>query len=71
MGSKTVGRILRMAEIKARTGLSRQSIERKWDADSKYFDATFPAKVKLGARAVGACELALDRWLESRSVVGQ
>lgn len=66
MNSKAVGRILRMPEIVDRTGLSRQSIARKWDAESKYFDPTFPARLKLGARAVGVSEAALIAWCLSR-----
>lgn len=66
--SEVVQRIVRMPEIKARTGLSRQSIERKWNAESKYFDPAFPAKLKLGARAVGVSEAALIAWCESRGL---
>lgn len=60
-----------MPEITVRTGLSRQTIERKWDPQSQYFDAAFPAKLKLGARAVGVCELALESWIASRAGVSE
>lgn len=68
MDKKAVARIARMPEITARTGLSRQTVERKWDSASKYFDASFPARIKLGARAVGVSELALNDWCKSRGL---
>lgn len=52
--------ILRLPDVKSRTGLSRSSI---------YLAAasgTFPRPIKLGARAVGWLETDVDRWLKAR-----
>lgn len=68
MNALAVSRILRMSEITERTGLSRRSIERKWDQGSKYYDETFPAKLKLGESAVGVYEHELARWCRSLGV---
>jgi prophage regulatory protein len=54
-------RILRLPEIKARTGLSRSSIYLK----SKN-DPDFPSLVSIGARAVGMHSDPLDKWIGSR-----
>jgi prophage regulatory protein len=52
--------ILRVAQVKARTGLSRSSIYNFIKA------GRFPQSVLLGARAVGWLDHEVDAWLESR-----
>lgn len=52
--------ILRLPEVKARTGLSRSSIYNAIKA------GTFPAHVSLGARAVGWFSSDIDAWITSR-----
>lgn len=52
--------ILRRKQVEARTGLSRSSI---YDGVKA---GTFPAPVRLGARAVGWIESEVNDWLTSR-----
>ena len=59
-------RILRRPELESRSGLSRSSIYAKLDPNSLYHDPSFPRPVKLGMRAVGWNEKAVNTWLESR-----
>ena len=54
-------RIIRLPEVKARTGVSRSTIYRHIDA------GLFPKPVSLGARAVGWFEGQVDEWIESRA----
>ncbi|MAR56962.1 MAG: AlpA family transcriptional regulator [Rickettsiales bacterium] len=54
-------RIIRLPEVKARTGLSRSTIYRYIDAGA------FPRPVSLGARAIGWFEGQVDEWIESRA----
>lgn len=52
--------ILRLPQVKVRTGLSRSLI---------YLfikEGKFPKQVNLGDRAVGWLESEIDRWIESR-----
>ncbi|MDR8079503.1 AlpA family phage regulatory protein [Burkholderia cenocepacia] len=52
-------RLLRFAEVRARIGLSRSEIYRRIGA------GTFPAGVKLGARAVAWRESAIEDWIRA------
>lgn len=52
--------VLRLAAVKARTGLSRSSIY-KFTAEGG-----FPQPVRLGARCVGWLEAEVDQWLGAR-----
>ena len=54
-------RILRRPEVQTRTGLSRSTLY------AMMAEGRFPRPVKLGKRAVGWPESAIDRWLESRT----
>lgn len=58
-------RIIRLPDVRTRTGLSRSSI---YAAISKN---TFPQPLPLGARAVGWLESEIDAWLESRIALGR
>ncbi len=49
--------ILRLPEVKARTGLSRSSIYLRMANDD------FPRSISLGGRAVGWLEADIERWL--------
>lgn len=53
-------KILRLPEIKARTGLSRSTIYLRVSQKS------FPAPVSLGSRAVGWIESELNDWLDKQ-----
>lgn len=52
-------RLLRFAEVRARIGLSKSEIYRRIGA------GTFPAGVKLGARAVAWRESTVDDWIRA------
>jgi prophage regulatory protein len=51
--------LLRMRQVKARTGLSRSTIYLKIKRGE------FPAQVSLGPRAVGWLGAEVDRWIAS------
>lgn len=53
-------RIIRMAELKTRIGLSRSTIYELIKSGN------FPSSISLGLRAVGWLSSDLDNWLESR-----
>ncbi|MCR1770875.1 MULTISPECIES: helix-turn-helix transcriptional regulator [Burkholderia] len=52
-------RLLRFAEVRSRIGLSKSEIYRRIGA------GTFPAGVKLGARAVAWRESAVEDWIRA------
>ncbi len=51
-------RIIRLPEVKHRTGLSRSSIY------ARIKDGSFPAQVSLGGRGVGWLESSVDGFIE-------
>ena len=53
-------RIIRMADVQARTGLSRSTIY-QWVSDG-----SFPQPIRLGARAVGWIESEVDAWIREQ-----
>lgn len=53
-------RILRLPQVKERTGLGRSSIYLKEN------DGIFPQRVSLGARSVGWLESEIDQWIANR-----
>ena len=55
-----VYKILRLPEIKIRTGLSRSTIY------LRISEGIFPAQVSLGERAVGWLESDVDDWLAAQ-----
>jgi prophage regulatory protein len=57
--------ILRLPQVKLRTGLSRSSI---YNAMKR---AEFPASVSLGARAIGWRASDIDAWIDSRIATGR
>ena len=54
-------RILRRGEVERVTGLSRSTLY------SHMAEGTFPKPIKLGRRAVGWLESAIDAWLAERA----
>ena len=52
--------ILRRKQVEARTGYSRSSLYKRMS------EGTFPAQIKLGARAVGWIESEVTAFIESR-----
>ena len=53
--------ILRLPNVKSRTGLSRSTIYLRVKA------GTFPAPISLGTRAVGWIESEIQQWLEEQT----
>jgi len=58
--------MLRISDVKARTGLSRSTIYSKLDPKSSAYDPTFPKQIKLGVRAVAWLEEEVDTWLQQQ-----
>lgn len=58
--------ILRLPEVRKRTGISRAAVYQKNDPNSPYFDPTFPKPVKLGARSVGWSSEKIQIWIDSK-----
>ena len=52
--------ILRLPQVKARTGLSRSTIYRHMS------EGSFPKPVSLGARAIGWFESEISEWVNKR-----
>ena len=57
---RSAATLLRMTQVKTRTGLSRSSIYLKIKAGE------FPDQVSLGARAVGWLESDIERWIATQ-----
>ena len=57
---KSSATLLRMTQVKARTGLSRSTIYLRIKAGD------FPAQVSLGLRAVGWLEIDIERWIATQ-----
>ncbi len=53
-------RIIRMADVQARTGLARSTIY------VRVADGSFPQPIRLGARAVGWIESEVDAWIREQ-----
>ncbi|HEF4735535.1 AlpA family phage regulatory protein [Burkholderia multivorans] len=58
--------ILRTSAVLKRIGVSRTTLYRWLDRNSKSYDPTFPRPVSLGANSIGWLEAELDQWLEAR-----
>ena len=61
---KKPGRLLRLPAVEERTGFKKSSVYAGVKA------GTFPAPVRLSARAVGWREEDIDRWVSERVTVG-
>lgn len=68
--AKTLHKILRLKQLKEKTGLSGSSVYNKLNPRSKYYDETFPKPIRLGATSisgsVGWIESEIEAWLASR-----
>jgi prophage regulatory protein len=65
-GTNSISKILRLRRLKEKTGISRSSVYNKLNPRSKYYDATFPKPIRLGAASVGWLEADVEAWLVSR-----
>lgn len=61
--------VIRNTGLRTITGLSRSTLSDIQNPKSPRFDPTFPAKVRLGSRAVGWFLEDVLVWLSSRKVV--
>lgn len=61
--------LIRLPEVRKRTGLSRSTIYDKLDTKSPRYDPTFPKQRNLGTGSVGWVESEIDAWLASRQPV--
>ena len=59
-GERVAGRVLRSAQVEARTGLSRRTI------GVRVAEGTFPRPVQLGGDALGWLESDVDGWIRER-----
>jgi prophage regulatory protein len=59
-GVNMINSILRLPEVKSRTGLSRSTIY------LRIKNKCFPSQITLGGRAVGWVEADINQWLEER-----
>ena len=55
-------RILRLPEVKAKTGFGRSTIY------ALMANGEFPRSIRIGARAVGWLESDIDQWIETRRI---
>ena len=55
-------RILRLPEVKSKTGLGRSTIY------VLMANGEFPRSIRIGARAVGWLESDIDQWIETRRI---
>jgi len=53
-------KVLKLKEVKVRTGKSRSSIYQSIK------EGTFPRQITLGPRAVGWLESSIDQWIQTR-----
>lgn len=60
--------IIRMQQLREKTGLSRSTIYARLDPSSSSYDPSFPKQVKLGPAAVGWIEAEVDEWLAGRAM---
>lgn len=58
------GKLIRLPDVEARTGLKKSSVYAGMKA------RTFPAHVRLSARAVAWRESDIDRWISERVTTG-
>jgi len=56
--SRNLERLIRLPEVKSRTGLSTSDLYRRMEA------GTFPRQIKLGAKAVAWIETEVQEWIE-------
>ncbi|MEJ2911867.1 helix-turn-helix transcriptional regulator [Pseudoalteromonas sp. C12FD-1] len=55
-------RILRLPEVKAKTGFGRSTIY------TLMANGEFPSSIRIGARTVGWLESDIDQWIETRCI---
>lgn len=61
----TPPRVLRLAEVKRLTGLSKSTIYAKKNERSRQYDEDFPRPIQLTKRSVGWLSDDIEKWLKS------
>lgn len=62
----TIGQVLKLLPSLKKTGMGRSAFLDRQNPKSRYYDASFPKKIRLGMRSVGWSENELEAWLQSR-----
>lgn len=65
-----IGCVLRLRVVCLRIGISRSTLYTWLDPNSKYYDPTFPRRIRLTGRkggAIGFLESELELWVKSRA----
>ncbi|WP_323016224.1 helix-turn-helix transcriptional regulator [Castellaniella sp.] len=62
-------RIMRLRELKDRTGMSRSTLYSLMNPKSDRYDPTFPRRVQLGARMVGWLEQEVVIWIAQKALI--
>jgi predicted DNA-binding transcriptional regulator AlpA len=60
------GPLLSIKDVIERTGISESMLHERMRPGSKYYDPTFPRKIKLGEKTVRYSEAELNVWLQAR-----
>lgn len=60
------GPLLSIKEVSERTGIRESMLHERMRSESKYYDPTFPRKIKLGEKTVRYSEAELNAWLQAR-----
>ena len=68
MLTSSAKKVIRQPELVQIVGLSRSTLADLQNRNSPRFDETFPAKVRLGKRAVGWFLADIEAWLNGRQV---
>ncbi|OHV00453.1 hypothetical protein BLA34_12360 [Ralstonia solanacearum] len=67
---KRVGKVVRLPEVEALTGLGRSSIYNRMDERSPHYDPTFPRQFPLGqtvGSAVGWDAAEIEAWVAAQT----
>ncbi|MGG1945926.1 AlpA family phage regulatory protein [Trinickia sp. NRRL B-1857] len=60
------GPLLSIKDVSERTGIRESMLHERMRSGSKYYDPTFPRKIKLGEKTVRYSEAELNAWLQAR-----
>ena len=68
--AKADRKVLRIAEVCERTGLSRSGIYDRLNQGSKYYSPEFPQRFKIGLHSVGWDSTEIDLWIAAQKERG-
>jgi prophage regulatory protein len=58
--------LLRLPQVISRVGLKKAAIYSRLDANSRFYDPSFPRPIKTGQRCVAWVESEIDTWIQSK-----